>query len=90
MAAIPLTLPHFLPMGSHIVITDDCYRRSRQLCEKLLSRNQVPCSGVPCDDMAALEAAIRPERRVLFSETPTNPYLRLLDLGRIAGTGHRR
>ncbi len=44
---------------------------------------------VPLDDFDALEAAIRPETRVLFSETPSNPYLRILDLERFAAIGKR-
>jgi len=44
----------------------------------------VDCSVVPLGDFDALEAAIRPETRILFSETPSNPYLRVLDVPRFA------
>ncbi len=82
MAAVTNTLLNLLPSDSHIVITDDSYRRTRQFCEVFLRQFRVRCSVVPLGDYAALEAAIRPETRVLFSETPSNPYLRILDLER--------
>jgi cystathionine gamma-synthase len=89
MAAITDTFLHFLPQGSHIVLTDDSYRRTRQFCEKLLKRYGVDCTVVPLNDFEALEAAIRPETRLLFSETPSNPYLQILDLARFAEVGRR-
>jgi cystathionine beta-lyase/cystathionine gamma-synthase len=50
----------------------------------VLARLGVSCSVVPPDDLAALEAAIRPETRLLVSEAPTNPYLRVADLPALA------
>ncbi len=84
MAALAYTFLQYLPSGSHIVMTDDSYRRTRQLAEEHLKKFNVTCSVVPLGDYAALEAAIRPETRLLFSETPTNPYLRVLDVKRFA------
>ena len=89
MAALAYTFLRFLPSGSHVVMTDDSYRRTRQLCEEHLKPFAVTCTVVPHGDYAALEAAIRPETRVLFSETPTNPFLRVLDLERFAAIGRR-
>src|SRR5512136_474879 len=77
MAALTYTFLHFLPSGSHIILTDDSYRRTRQFCEEHLRRIRVDCTVVPYGDYAALEAAIRPETQLLFSETPSNPYLRV-------------
>jgi cystathionine gamma-synthase len=90
MAAITDTFIHFLPGGSHIVLTDDSYRRTRQFCEKLLNRYGVDCTVVALNDFDALEAAIRPETKLLFSETPTNPFVQILDLQRFAEIGRRR
>ena len=89
MAAVTYPLLHLLPAGSHVVITDDSYRRTRQFCETYLKRFHVDCTVVPLGDYQALKAAIRPETRVLFSETPSNPYLRILDLAQFAGIGKR-
>src|SRR5512133_3898118 len=89
MAAVTYPLLYLLPAGSHVIITDDSYRRTRQFCETYLKRFNVDCTVVPLGDYEALEAAIRPETRVLFSETPSNPYLRILDLERFAAIGKR-
>jgi cystathionine gamma-synthase len=90
MAALTFTFLHLLPTGSHIVLTDDSYRRTRQFCEEHLKRLGIGCTVVPLGDFAALEAAIQPQTRVIFSETPSNPYLRILDLERFAEVGRRR
>lgn len=90
MAALTFTFLHFLSVRDHIVITDDSYRRTRQFCELHLKRFNIACTVVPLGDFDALEAAIRPETRILFSETPSNPYLRVLDVERFAEIGHRR
>lgn len=80
MAAITTVLLGMLPTGTHIVITDDIYRRTRQFCQTFLKRLGITCSVVAMGDFAALEEAIRPETRLIISESPTNPYLRVLDL----------
>ncbi len=90
MAALTFTFLSLLPSGSHIVMTDDSYRRTRQFVEEHLKKFNVSCTVVPLGDFAALEAAIRPETRILFSETPSNPYLHVLDVERFAEVGHRR
>jgi cystathionine gamma-synthase len=90
MAALTHTFLKFLPAGSHMVVTDDSYRRTRQFCEGHLKEFKVDCTVAPLGDYAALESAIRPETRVLFSETPSNPFLRILDVERFAEIGRRR
>lgn len=90
MAAITHTFLNLLPFGKHVVMTDDCYRHTRQFCEQFLKRYQVAVTVIPFGDYEALEAAIRPETRILFSEMPSNPYLRILDVERFAAIGHRR
>ena len=90
MAALTCSFLKFLPGGSHLVITDDSYRRTRQFCEEHLKAFNVECTVVPLGDYAALEAAIRSETRLLFSEAPSNPFLRVLDVERFAEIGRRR
>lgn len=84
MTAVTNVLLSILPTGSHVIFTDDCYRKTRQFCNTFLKRLGIETSQVPMGDYAALEAAIRPETRVIISESPTNPYLRVADLERIA------
>jgi cystathionine gamma-synthase len=89
MAAITSTLLSLLSTGQHLIITDDCYRRTRQFCTTFLKRLGVECTIVPAGDMSVLESAIQPETKVLLSESPTNPYLRVLDLEQLADIGAR-
>jgi len=91
MAAITTTLLTILRQGQHIILTGDCYRRTRQLCRQVLGKLGVEVSVVPADDLDAIEAAFRPETRVLFTESPTNPYLNVVDLPALAALakGHR-
>lgn len=89
MAAITNVLLVLLSSGDHIIMTDDCYRRTRQFCQEILKRFQIDCTVVPMGDYTALEAAIQPRTRLLISETPTNPYLRVLDVERFAGIARR-
>ncbi len=83
MSAITTTLLSLLPAGAHLVIGDDCYRRTRQFCLTFLKRFGITTTVVPMGDFAALEAAIQPNTRLIVSESPTNPYLRVVDLVRL-------
>jgi cystathionine gamma-synthase len=90
MAAMTTLLLASLPAGAHLVMTDDCYRRTRQFCLVFLKRLGIETTVVPMGDYAALEAAIQPKRtRFLVSESPTNPYLRCADLPRLAEIARR-
>lgn len=90
MSAVTSILLAVLPSGSHIVMTNDCYRRTRQFCQTFLKRFGIETSVVPCGDYDALEAAIIPKKtRFIISESPTNPYLRIADVARIAELGHQ-
>ncbi|HYC01503.1 MAG TPA: aminotransferase class I/II-fold pyridoxal phosphate-dependent enzyme [Candidatus Limnocylindrales bacterium] len=89
MAGITTALFAMLSRGAHVVITDDSYRRTRQFLHATLSRFGIEASTVPAGDYEALEDAIRPTTRVLVSESPTNPYNRILDLERFAAIGRR-
>lgn len=90
MNAVTTVLLSMLPSGSHLVLTDDCYRRTRQFARTLLARLGVQHTVVPACDYDAIEAAIRPETRLIVSESPTNPYLRVLDLPRLVEIAKRK
>lgn len=90
MAAVTSFLLTILRTGQHVVMTNDCYRRTRQFCQTYLARMGIETSVVPCGDYEALEAAIIPgTTRLLIAESPTNPYLRIADLERIADIARR-
>ncbi len=83
MTAVTNILLSMLPTGSHIIYTDDCYRKTRQFCNIFLHRLGIESSQVPMGDYDALAAAVQPNTRVIISESPTNPYLRVADLEKI-------
>ena len=89
MAAVTTTLYAVLSHNSHVVVTDDSYRRTRQFLTQVLHRYGIEVSVVPAGDYQAIEEAIRPTTRLLVSESPTNPYNRIIDLQRFAEIGQR-
>jgi len=90
MSAITSTLMTILSSGNHIVMTDDCYRRTRQFCQTYLKRFGIETTVVPMGDYDAMEEAIKPKAtRMVISESPTNPYLRIADLEKISELGKK-
>jgi cystathionine gamma-lyase len=88
--AASATLLELLDAGSHIIAMHDLYGGSYRLFENVRRRSaghQV--SFLDLSDSAALESAIRPETRLLWVETPTNPLLKLVDLTAVARIAHR-
>ncbi len=86
--AATATLLELLDAGSHIVAMHDLYGGSYRLLENVRKRSAGhSVSFVDLSKSAALEAAIRPDTRLLWVETPTNPLLKLVDLER--GGAHR-
>ncbi|HXX56568.1 MAG TPA: aminotransferase class I/II-fold pyridoxal phosphate-dependent enzyme [Thermodesulfovibrionales bacterium] len=79
MAAVILTLMTYMRRDGHIIFTNDCYRQTRDFATNLLAEFGLQVSLV--DPTAkAIEKAIRPKTNIIFTESPTNPYLRCLDL----------
>ena len=89
MAAITATLLTLLSAGDHYILTDDCYRKTRQWSMEVMARMGVSCTLAPQGDYQALEEAIRPETRLIVGETPTNPYLRVIDIPRLVEIARR-
>ncbi len=91
MSAVTSLFLTVLRPDTHIIMTDDCYRRTRQFCETTLKKFGIAASIVPMGDYDALEAAIIPRKtRFIFTETPTNPYLRVVDLRRLVALAKPR
>ncbi|MDM9617315.1 trans-sulfuration enzyme family protein [Kosakonia cowanii] len=89
LAAISTVL-ELLDSGSHIVAIDDVYGGTYRLIENVRRRSAgLEVSWVKPDDLAGLEAAIRPETRMIWVETPTNPLLKLVDLQQVAEIARR-
>lgn len=88
--AATATLLDLLDSGAHVIAGDDLYGGTYRLFENVRRRSAgLDFSFVDLTDPAKLEAAIRPETRMLWVETPTNPMLRLVDLEAVAAIARR-
>jgi cystathionine gamma-lyase/cystathionine beta-lyase/cystathionine gamma-lyase/homocysteine desulfhydrase len=89
MAAIGAVMT-LLQSGDHVVVTDNTYGGTYRLFERVLRKYQLDFTYVDTSTTRDIEAAIRPNTRLLFLETPTNPTLRLTDLRAAAEIAHAR
>jgi len=79
MSAVLLAIMTFMKPGGHIIFTSDCYRQTRDFAINFLGKFGMDNSIV--DPTAeAIEKAIKPNTNIIFTESPTNPYLRVLDI----------
>ncbi len=83
MNAITSTIISMCRSGDHIIITDDSYRRTRQFIMEIISKFNIQFSFVK-PDIQEIQKVIKPSTRLLISESPTNPYLYLLDIQKVA------
>ncbi|RMB01461.1 cystathionine gamma-synthase [Eilatimonas milleporae] len=89
MAAVS-TAMDLLDAGDHVIAMDDLYGGTYRLFTKVKERTSgLKFSLVDLSDLNALEAAIRPETKMIWIETPTNPMLKLADLAAIAALAKR-
>lgn len=89
MMAITATILALVESGDHIVLTDDCYKKTLEFCESYLKRFGIECTIVPFGDYDLLEASIKENTCFVFSESPTNPYLNVFDVERFVDIGRR-
>ena len=84
------TVLELIDSGSHVIAMHDLYGGSYRLFENVRKRSAgLEVSFVDLTDAAALEAAIKPNTRLLWVETPTNPLLKLVDLGAVAAIARK-
>lgn len=83
MAAISGLLES-LPAGSNVLVPRDCYTGLRLLANDFLPDRNVAATFVAMGDLDAVRAALRPETRLIWAETPSNPLLRVADIAALA------
>jgi cystathionine beta-lyase/cystathionine gamma-synthase len=88
MSAVSATLLTFLSSGDHVVASEVCYAGSVELFGLHLPRLGIEVSLVDTSDAAEVEAALQPNTRVVYVETPANPILRIADISELAGVAH--
>ncbi len=84
MNAVTTLLLALVPQNGHIVTTTDCYRRTRQFIATLLPKMGIRATIIDPSDLGALERALEQPTHLFFSESPTNPYLRVVDIPRVS------
>ena len=79
-----------LQAGDHVVVTDNTYGGTYRLFERVLRKGGLDFTYVDTSDVNAIAQAIRPDTKLLFVETPTNPVLRITDLAAACECAHAR
>ncbi len=84
MAAISTTLMTFLKPGDHAVIQDDIYGGAHALMTDFLAERGIHFTFAP-SEAEAINQSVNPKTKLVYIETPTNPLLKIIDIGKIAG-----
>ena len=83
------TAMHLLKQGDHVVACDDMYGGTYRLFEDVFRKQGLDFTYVDLADPEALSAALRPETRLIWIETPTNPLMKLIDIAAVADIAHQ-
>ncbi len=89
MASVSATLFAHLEAGDHLIVGDEVFAITKVLWEEDLPRRNIAVTPVDMCDLGAIEAAFRPNTKIVFIETSTNPRLRMPDIAAIAAIAHR-
>lgn len=82
--AASTTILHFMRQGDHVIAGDDMYGGTFRLFDKVLSHNGIQFSYTDLTDPTNFAKAIRPNTKMVWLETPTNPTLKLFDIRKIS------
>jgi len=88
MAAVTASVMGQVKAGDHIVAAKALFGSCRYVVEELMPRFGVACTLVDGTDLAQWKAAMRPNTKVLFLESPTNPQLEIIDIAAVAEIAH--
>lgn len=88
MAAIQAVMMSFLQAGDHVLASQSLFGSTLNLLANTLSRFAIETSFVPPTDLSAWQAAIRPNTRMLFVESPSNPLTEVADIAALAQLAH--
>ena len=88
MAAILTTVMSLMKAGEHIVASQGIFGATQQLFGGILPKFGVDTTFVASSDPAAFKAALRPNTRLVFVETPSNPLTEVFDIAALAGVAH--
>jgi cystathionine gamma-lyase len=81
---------HLLKAGDHVVCCDDVYGGTFRIFDKVFKRMGLEFTFIDCSDLKAVEAAYKPNTRLFWMETPTNPMLKVLDIQALTALAKRK
>nr|XP_016504665.1 PREDICTED: cystathionine gamma-synthase 1, chloroplastic-like [Nicotiana tabacum] len=91
MCASTVMLLALVPAGGHIVTTTDCYRKTRIFIETILPKMGITATVIDPADVGALELALNQKKvNLFFTESPTNPFLRCVDIELVSKLCHEK
>ena len=88
MAAATAIFLTFLSAGDHVIVSDVSYAGVAELARDTLPRLGIAVTTVNMSDLAAVQAAVRPNTKLIHTESPVNPILRLTDLAAVSRIAH--
>ncbi|HEU4872831.1 MAG TPA: cystathionine gamma-synthase [Pyrinomonadaceae bacterium] len=88
MAAIDATM-RLVKAGEHVVVSDNTYGGTARLFNRILTNYNIEFDYVDTSDSLNVEAAIKPNTKMVFLETPTNPIMTVTDLKEVSEIAHR-
>jgi cystathionine gamma-synthase len=79
-----------LPVGAHVLLQDDLYYDFRNVAREYLPRWGMSASAADMGNLDAVAKALRPETKLVWLETPSNPLMKVCDIAAVAGLAHAR
>jgi len=89
MGAITALVFHLLKAGDHLVISDVTYAALTEMANEMIPELNIEVTKVNTSDPEAIKAAIKPNTKLIYIETPCNPLLRLTDIAEVTGIAHQ-
>lgn len=86
---VTTTVITMLSAGDHIVAGDDLYGGTNRLLRNVAMKMNIEVDFVDCTDLAKVEAAVKPNTKLFWIETPTNPLLKVIDIEAVSEVAHK-
>jgi cystathionine gamma-lyase len=88
--AASTTIMHLLKSGDHVIASDDLYGGTFRLFDKVISNNGIEFTYVDMSNFENIEKAIKPNTKMVWIETPTNPMLKLVDIKKVCELANKK
>lgn len=88
--AATTTIMHMLKAGDHVIASDDLYGGTFRLFDKVIRHNGIDFSFVDLSNTENFVAALKPNTKMVWIETPTNPMLKLIDIRKVCAEANKK